>query len=253
MFHGEKTRPSNSAPALGSNVTFFLTVTDKNSKPAQQLYVTVVLGAGLQYVSSTSDRGNGCSVSSGQLKCFLDYLSSDVTTAQLQIVTKVVSSSLQTFSGTASAGQGEFNPADNTLSFSLNTTPTPATTTTPGSTTSGVPVGLNGDGTPTKKQDRKAPTSRALASSGRRGRAAQLRFKVYDEHGVAKVVTKVKRNGTVVGTPSTGFGPVAFGSVYFLAWHVPAQAAKGNYRFCVVAYDRAGNRSAESCAPLALK
>ncbi len=244
---------SNGTPVPGDTVTFFLTVTDKNSQPAQQLYVTVGLGAGLQYVSSTSDRGSGCSVSSGQLKCFLDYLSSDVTTAHLQVVTKVVASTLQTFSGTASAAQGEFNAADNTLSISLNTTPAPATTTTAGSTTSGIPVGLNGDGTPTKKQDKKRPTSHALSSSGKRGRLAQLRFRVYDEHGVAKVLTKVKWNGTVVGAPSTGFGPVAYGSTYFLAWHVPAKAAKGNYSFCVVAYDRAGNKSAQSCAPLALK
>jgi hypothetical protein len=38
-----------------------------------------------------------------------------------------------------------------------------------------------------------------------------------------------------------------------VGWHVPAKAAKGNYSFCVVAVDRAGNKSAQSCAPVALK
>ena len=57
----------------------------------------------------------------------------------------------------------------------------------------------------------------------------------------------------MVGKASTGYGPVAYGSVYYLGWQVPARAVKGNYSFCVVAVDRAGNKSAQTCAPLALK
>jgi uncharacterized repeat protein (TIGR01451 family) len=243
---------STTSPVVGDTVTFVITVTDKNSKPAQQLYVTLGLGAGLQYVSSTSDRGSGCGVVSGQLKCFLDYLSSDVTTAHLQVVTRVVASTQQTFTATASAAQGEFNAADNTLSLTLNAAP-PATTTTTTSTTSGLPVGLNGDGTPTKKQDTKKPTAQALFTTGKRGVVAKLRFKIYDDQGVAKATTTIKRGSTVVGTAGTGYGPVAYGSTYYVGWHVPAKAVKGNYWFCVVAVDRAGNKSAQSCAPLALK
>ncbi|MDX6425724.1 MAG: hypothetical protein QOD52_1129, partial [Gaiellaceae bacterium] len=188
---------------------------------------------------------------------FLDYLSSDVTTAHLQIVTRVVASTQQTFTATASAAQGEFNAADNTLSLTLNAAP-PATTTTTHTTTnttttSGLPVGLNGDGTPTRKQDKKKPTARALVTPAKRGAVAKLRFKIYDDHGVAKAIATVKHGSTVVGSASTGFGPVAAGSVYYVGWHVPVKFAKGSYSFCVVAYDRAGNRSAQSCAPLALK
>jgi hypothetical protein len=219
--------------------------------------VTVALGAGLRYVSSTSDRGSGCSVVSGQLKCFLDYLASDVTTGHLQIVTKVVGSTGQTFSGTASAAQGEFNAADNTLSLTLNAAPAATTTTTTTTTTtkstSGAPTGLNGDGTPTKKQDKKKPTAQAMVTPAKRGAVAKLRFKIYDDHGVAKAIATIKRGGAVVAKASTGFGPVAAGSVYYVGWHVPATAAKGNYSFCVTAIDRAGNKSAQSCAPVALK
>jgi hypothetical protein len=34
---------------------------------------------------------------------------------------------------------------------------------------------------------------------------------------------------------------------------VPAKAAKGKYIFCVTAVDRAGNKSARSCAPVTLR
>ena len=110
-----------------------------------------------------------------------------------------------------------------------------------------------GDGTPTKQQDKSKPVARALASSGRRGQAAQLRFRVYDNNGVAKVMTTVRRDGKAVGAANTWFGPVAYGSLYFAGWHVPGSPAKGTYSFCVVALDRAGNKSPQSCAPLARK
>ncbi len=243
---------SNASPLVGDNVTFLVTVTDKNLKPAQQLYLTVALGSGLQFVTSTSDRGSGCAVvSSSQLSCFLDWLSSDVTTATLQITAKVIATTGQTFSGTASASQGEFNAADNTLSLALNTASTPVAGGTPGADKS--PTGLNGDGTPTKTQDKRKPTAEALYTPAKRGAVAKLRFKIYDDQGVAKAVTSVKRGSTVVGTANTGYGPVASGSTYYVGWHVPAHAAKGNYWFCVTAVDRAGNKSAQSCAPLALR
>ena len=93
----------------------------------------------------------------------------------------------------------------------------------------------------------------ALITSGKRGAVARLRFKIYDDQGVAKVTSTIKRGAKIVGTASTGYGPVAYGSVYFVGWKVPANAASGSYWFCVVAVDRAGNKSAQSCAPLSLK
>jgi uncharacterized repeat protein (TIGR01451 family) len=238
--------PSNNAPLPGDNVTFMVTVTDKNSRPAQNLYVNVTLGAGLQYVTSTVDRGNACTATSATtLKCFLDWLSSDVTIANLQITTKVVAAGSQTLSATATAAQGDSDNSNNTLSLALNAATALGT--------SAVPVGLNGDGTPTKKQDKKKPSAQALYTSGKRGGVAKLRFKIYDDQGVAKAMTTIKRGATVVSTASTGYGPVAYGSVYFVGWHVPAKVQHGSYWFCVVAVDRAGNRSAQSCAPLALK
>ena len=93
----------------------------------------------------------------------------------------------------------------------------------------------------------------ALLTSAKRGAVAKLRFKIYDDHGIAKAITTVKRGTTIVGKASTGYGPVAFGSVYYVGWRVPKRAAKGTYTFCVTAVDRAGNKSARSCAPVALR
>ena len=88
---------------------------------------------------------------------------------------------------------------------------------------------------------------------GQRGLAAKLRFEIYDGQGVAHALAGVKRNGQQAGVADTGFGPVAYGSVYCVGWNVPGHAPKGNYSFCVVGVDKAGNKSPQSCAPLALK
>ncbi|HEX4678939.1 MAG TPA: hypothetical protein VH210_07020 [Gaiellaceae bacterium] len=245
--------PSN--PQLGDTVTYVLAVNDLTSNQlAQNVNLTVTLPAGVSLVSTSADRGSGCTATSAtQVKCFLDFLSGQAPRANVLISAKVNTAGSQVLTATVTAQQSESSLTNNTLTLTYTAGATTTTTTPATKTSGGVPVGLNGDGTPTKKQDKKKPTSKALSSSGKRGHSAQLRFKVYDEHGVAKVVTKVKWNSTVVGTPSTGFGPVAYGSTYFLPWYVPTKAAKGHYSFCVVAYDRAGNKSAQSCAPLALK
>lgn len=242
---------SNTAPSVGDNVTFYLTVTDKNVAPAQSLYVNISLPAGLQYVSSTADRGSACTaITAASLKCFLDWLSSDAPAGHLQVVTKVIADGAQTMTATATSQQGVSSTADATLALILNDG-----TTSTASSTSGVPVGLNGNAKTTTKKtvDKKAPSSRAVASNGKRGATVKLLFHIYDEGGVAKALATIERNGKMFATASTGFGPVAFGTTYYLGWHVPALAPKGTYKFCVVAFDRAGNHSRSSCAPLALK
>jgi hypothetical protein len=166
------------------------------------------------------------------------------------ITAKVITAGTHTLTATATAQQSESSLANNTLTLIYSAGAGSSTSDGSGGTP---PVGLNGGGTPTKKQDKKKPLARALSTSAKRGATAKLRFKIYDDQGVAKAITTVKRGTAVVGTAGTGYGPVAYGSVYYVGWHVPAKATKGNYRFCVVAVDRAGNKSAQSCAPLALK
>ena len=243
---------SPASPLPGDNVTYLLTVTDKNVMPADRLVLTVTLPAGVQYLSSTADRGSGCVLSgSSTLTCNLDWLSGDATRANVQVVAKVTTAGAQTLSATAMPQQGDVNPADNTLSIAINQVSSGTTgTTTTGTKSSGtVPTGLNGDGTPTKKQDKAKPVATALASAGKRGTVAKLRFKIYDDHGVAKALTTIKHGAVTVGTSNTGYGPVAYGSVYYTGWKVPSTLAKGNYSFCVVGVDNAGNTASNGPEP----
>jgi uncharacterized repeat protein (TIGR01451 family) len=237
---------STVTPAVGDVVMFALVVYDANSKPAQGLHLTLTLPTGIQFVSGTSDRGSGCTASSAtQVVCNLDWLSGDAQRANVQVYAKVTTAGQYVVSAAATSQQGVLTPANSTASVTL---------TTPSASSSGAPTGLNGGGTtPKTTPDRKSPTAHAFASTGRRGRTAKLRFRIYDDRGVAKAVATVKRNGKVVATTRSGFGPVAYGSTYFLGWHVPAKAAKGTYSFCIVPTDRAGNHGRVSCASLAIR
>jgi hypothetical protein len=153
--------------------------------------------------------------------------------------------------------QGVSSATDATTTLTLNQATTTTTTTTATKTsqgvTSGVPTGLNGSPNTTKKQDRKPPTSRAVDSTATRGATARLKFKIYDDHGTAKALTTIRHDGKLVAKANTGFGPVAAGATYFVGWHVPTKATKGTYTFCVVAVDKAGNKSRASCAGLLVK
>jgi hypothetical protein len=213
---------------------------------AQNVYLNVLLPSGVSLVTTYVDRGSGCTaISATQLKCFLDFLSGQAPRANILITAKVVAAGTHVFSATVTAQQSESSLTNNTLTLVY--------TSGAGSTTSPAPVGLNGDGTPTKTQDKKTPTVQALASSSRRGRVAKLRFKIYDDRGTARALTTIKHGTTVVGATNTGYGPVAYGSVYFAPWSVPLRVSTGYYRFCVTAVDLAGNRSPQSCAPLNVK
>jgi hypothetical protein len=238
--------PSNPKP--GDNVTYALSVDDLTpNQLAQSVYLNVTLPAGVSLLTTYADRGSGCTVlSATQLRCYLDFLSGQAPHANVLITAKVTAAGTQVLVATVTAQQSESSLTNNTLT--LTYTSGSGTTSPPT-----VPGGLNGDGTPTVTQDKKKPTVHALLTSAKRGAVAKLRFKIYDDHGIAKVITTVKRGTTIVGRASTGYGPVVFGSVYYVGWHVPAKAAKGTYTFCVTAVDRAGNKSARSCAPVALR
>jgi hypothetical protein len=172
----------------------------------------------------------------------------------------VKDSSAQTVSATASSTDGEVSASDNTASIAVGTG-SKSTSTAVGSTApppilgpDGMPVGLNGTASKSAAGiDTHAPKVSALASSGERDGSAALRFRISDDSGVASASATIEHNGRNVGSVRTGYGPVAAGSVYFVAWHVPAKAAKGKYTFCVVASDRSRHSSKQSCAPLTVR
>ena len=101
--------------------------------------------------------------------------------------------------------------------------------------------------------DLTAPAVRALVSSGRRGRAARLRYRVSDDSRSARVSITVYRGRRALARirrSHTATNPnVLF---YYVTWRVPRRLAKRPaLRFCVGATDSSGNATArQSCAVL---
>jgi hypothetical protein len=241
---------STTTPAVGSTMTLVYTVTDKNLAPATDLLVTLTLPSGVTYAGNYDPRGSGCTASSATtVVCNLAYVSSDTPATSVNVYLTIAATGSMTVAATATSDLGELSTTDNTASVTLN--PASSTTTTTTSSTTGIPTGLNGNPkTTTKKTDKTPPTAHAVASIAHRGRVADLRFKIYDNSGEAKATATVKRKGKAIGKASTGFGPVAYGSVYYVGWKVPKKLAAGKYSFCVVAYDHANHHSRTSCAAL---
>ncbi len=100
--------------------------------------------------------------------------------------------------------------------------------------------------------DTSAPAVRALASRGRRGKPAQLRYVVRDDSGKSTESVAVYRRGKVIARLKRPLGPAEAGKAlyYFVTWRVPPKLSGGLLRFCVRATDAAGNRSKTSCASL---
>jgi hypothetical protein len=100
--------------------------------------------------------------------------------------------------------------------------------------------------------DRAGPHVRALPSVGRRGRIAHLQYTVWDESGLTRERVQVYRGTRLVGTRSTALAPSRRGIAYWTGWRVPRRLS-GPLRFCVRAWDEAGNASPRRCARLTLR
>jgi hypothetical protein len=99
--------------------------------------------------------------------------------------------------------------------------------------------------------DTVAPVVKALASSGKRGQVARLRYRVSDDSGRSRedvtVLRGKRRLATIRGRLDLADKETLF---YFVRWRVPRSTRRGTLRFCVRGVDAAGNRSKESCAAL---
>jgi len=254
---------SAATPAAGSSITLDYTVTDQNGQAAATPQLTVSLPTGLTYTSSSVPGGSGCAAqSSTQIICGLPSLSSTSKTATAQLDVKVTTAAKQSVAATVSTTIADASPSDNSVVIALNGASSSGTSSgvsstasvsTLGLSSSGVPVGLNGSPSSLASADKVPPTAHALASTAKRGRVADLKFRIYDNSGTAKAVATVKRGTKQVARAATGFGPVAYGTVYYVGWHVPKKLSPGKYSFCVVAYDRAKHHSATSCAALTVR
>jgi subtilisin family serine protease len=97
--------------------------------------------------------------------------------------------------------------------------------------------------------DKQAPTVQAAPSSGRWGQKVGLRVTADDGSGSVALHVAVFAGSTLASRMSTGLQPV---SVHSVDWQAPRVRDGRTYHFCVTATDRAGNRSASSCAQIAL-
>jgi len=96
------------------------------------------------------------------------------------------------------------------------------------------------------------PRVRALPSAGRRGGFARLRYTVADDGGLTRERVRVFRGTRLVATLRTALAPSSAGAVYWTRWAVPRRL-HGPLRFCVRAWDAAGNASPRRCARLTLR
>lgn len=97
--------------------------------------------------------------------------------------------------------------------------------------------------------DIRAPLVTVYPASARRGKPATLRFDLFDDSGRSRAVVRVYEGGRLAATIATKM-QFAIGTRHAdVTWPVPVKLSSRTLRFCVVASDPAGNRSAPSCAP----
>ncbi len=97
--------------------------------------------------------------------------------------------------------------------------------------------------------DIRAPLVTAYPASARQGRPARLRFDLFDDSGRSSARVRVYESGALVATLATQMRFQIGTRHADVSWHVPKRLRSRQLRFCVVASDPSGNRSAPTCAP----
>jgi hypothetical protein len=97
--------------------------------------------------------------------------------------------------------------------------------------------------------DTHPPLVSAVPASARRGKPATLHFDVYDDSGESKAVVRVYEGRSLAATITSPEGFAIGTRKLTVRWLVPAKLRTRELRFCVVATDPSGNRSAPACAP----
>jgi hypothetical protein len=97
--------------------------------------------------------------------------------------------------------------------------------------------------------DVRAPLVTAHPASAVRGKAATLRFEVFDDSGRSSALVRVFEGRALLDSiPSPRTFAIGTRSAQ-VTWQVPARLRSRKLRFCVVASDPAGNESRPACAP----
>ena len=86
-------------------------------------------------------------------------------------------------------------------------------------------------------------------ASARRGTRASLHFDLFDDSGRTSALVRIYESGALVATLATRM-QFQIGTRHAdVTWQVPKRLRSRRLRFCVVASDPSGNRSAPACAP----
>jgi hypothetical protein len=101
------------------------------------------------------------------------------------------------------------------------------------------------------RKDTRPPVVRALPATGVRGKPVKLRYTTADDSGATREKVTIYRNGRRLVSTTTRLRATVKAAVY-VVWPVPRKIV-GELRFCVRAWDRAGNASKTSCARLTIK
>jgi hypothetical protein len=105
---------------------------------------------------------------------------------------------------------------------------------------------------PPPPADSAAPDVHALRATGRTGGFVGLRYRLHDDNGWTRERVRIFRaGGRLLWTYRTELAQSEDGVVYWVPWHAPRGVGL-HLRFCVRAWDEAGNGSRRSCAPLRL-
>jgi hypothetical protein len=96
--------------------------------------------------------------------------------------------------------------------------------------------------------DVRAPLVAAHPVFARRGRLATLHFDVFDDSGRSKAIVRIYESRTLLAMRVTPMSFKIGTRSVAVRWRVPVRLRSRQLRFCVVAFDPAGNRSTPACA-----
>jgi hypothetical protein len=97
--------------------------------------------------------------------------------------------------------------------------------------------------------DTRAPYVFAEKSKAVHGKAAHLDYEVADGRSETRERIEVYRGAKRLASIAYTLGDASPFYTYYATWKVP-KTVRGTLKFCVRSYDRAGNASIRSCAPL---
>jgi hypothetical protein len=219
---------------VGDTFSYTFTVTNNALVATTSSWLNIGIPSGVQVQSTASTRGSACTANSATISCSLGAVPAKVTDT-ITITVAAIADGDFTATGSLTSQPTDSNTANDTASVVVHLT---RASTAGGSSSSGT--------------DTSKPTVAALTSVLRAGAVARLRFRIYDDAGVASATLQIRKGKRLVATTKSGYGAVTPGIVYYLPWKVPKKV-HGTLSFCVTARDKAGNTSRASCAPLRVR